>query len=98
MIAYLRRLGVETDVWLSVLTGGPAGETISLRVARARLNGSRPACLVCQVLSRLVERGHCAKQLNGKATAPDATLRAGIAIAVAFGLVVYLPLIITGLL
>jgi hypothetical protein len=93
MMAYLRRLGIETDVWLSVLTGGPGGMTISLRVARARLAGSRPACIVCQALSRLVEKDHCAKQLAGQSATPDAALRAGLCIALAFGLVLYGPLL-----
>lgn len=89
MGAYLRRLGIETDVWLNVLTGGDLGDTISLRVARAQSNGSRPACWVCAALSRLVERDHCAKTLAGGATTPDAALRSGLLLAVAFALVVW---------
>lgn len=91
---YFRNLGIETDVWLSVLTGGALGETISARVARGAANKSKAAQAVCWWLSLTVERDHCAKQGDGSATVPHAALLAAIQIVVAFALVVYLPLMI----
>lgn len=84
---YLKALGIETDVWLSVATGGERGQTISLRVARAEADGSRPACWVCAYLSRMVEKDHCRKQRAGIAISPHAALLAGLQLGLAMVLV-----------
>ena len=84
---YFERCGQEFDVAISVLTGGPLGETVSRRCALAALQGQRWAVVMCAVLSWVVQPHHCAATLS---TAPSpwfVYLRAGIAFAVAIGAV-----------
>lgn len=83
---YFDNVATETDVWLSVATGGPPGETISLRAARAAATKHAPmACLLCKWLSLTVETDHCQKQLAGTASKPAAALRAGLQLAAVIG-------------
>lgn len=86
--SYIDRLAYETDVWLSVATGGPEDETVSLRTARAAANGGRLACLFCRWLSLTVERDHCTKQLRGTVTKPAGAVRAAVQFALAIGMIV----------
>lgn len=86
---YLDRLAYESDVWLSVASGGPVDETVSLRAARAaqaaRAAGRRlaPSCILCAWLSLTVEHDHCARQIAGDTTKPGGAVRAGIQFALA---------------
>lgn len=98
---YFSNLGVETDTWLSVVTGGPRGVTISRRVAEAcqAASGSgHPSCLACRVLSLLVERDHCSKVLRDEATHLDAALRAGLILGPAFVIIAGAPILLIWLL
>lgn len=96
MFTYLRNLFISTDMWLSALTGGDPDQTISQRVAIAAANGSRPACMVCWWLSKTVEEDHCEKTLADGSTKPHAALLAGLQIAAAFTVLVWVPAFLVG--
>jgi hypothetical protein len=77
------RVGIAIDEALNVLFfDGQPDETISLHAADAQRAGRRWGCVLCKILSVIVERDHCAKQFLPGTTAPTAALRAGIALAV----------------
>lgn len=98
LVAYLRRVGVEADTAVNVLTGGQLGQTVSERAAYGA--GWRPTdnaavavqsgprkrgwCLFCGFLSRAVQDGHCGMQFTDQATPGFDMIRAGIAFGVGF--------------
>lgn len=51
MIQYLLNLALWADLTLSTFLGGYPRETISRRLARARIGGSKPACWACGAIS-----------------------------------------------
>ncbi len=53
------QLARDGDALVSALTGGPANETVSVRVALAARRGERWACWFCTALSMLVQPRHC---------------------------------------
>lgn len=57
-------LGRDADAMVSALTGGPANQTVSVRVALAARRGERWACWFCVFLSVAVQRGHCGRVLT----------------------------------
>ena len=89
-MGYFANVALTIDVFLSVLTGGPYGMTISRRVAEAcLLRGSGRACWVCSILSKLVETDHCHKVLANQPTKAETVLRASLLLGPAFLAVVY---------
>lgn len=85
-MSYIDRLAYETDVWLSVATGGPEDESVSLRTAKAAQAARHwwaPSCILCAWLSLTVEHDHCARQIAGDTTKPGGAVRAGIQFALA---------------
>ena len=87
---YLKNLGIAEDETLDAVTGGPANESFSLRWARAAANGSRVGCVVCRVLSVLVQKNHCAKQLAGQPMGVWNYIRAFACITAVFAIPVLL--------
>ena len=71
------------------------GETVSLQAARAQKDGRLWGCVLCRVLDRLVERGHCTMALDpDMLTARPAAYRAG-ALLVVLGVALWaVPLIL----
>ena len=75
MSAVIRQAVLNVLVWLDLtlntLLGGAVRETLSRRTARARANGSRPACAFCRVLTTAfnllpgTDRDHCSWALQG---------------------------------
>lgn len=57
------RIAIGFDQLANVAANGSEDETISSRLARARLNGSRGACFVCRLLD-VFEQDHCKKSLG----------------------------------
>lgn len=84
--AYLETNGYQFDCAVNALTGGARNQTVSLRAALGQRAGRRGWCLFCAFLSLAVQRNHCALQLAGQPSPSLAYVRAGIAFAVAFGL------------
>ena len=58
----------DADCTADVLTGGPAGETVSVRAALSRNAGEWQGCLMCWFLNWAVQRGHCDKVLTDAPT------------------------------
>lgn len=73
---YVFNVGIDEDDLFSSLTGGPKQETFSLREAVAASKGSKTACIVCDILSVLVQKNHCALTLAGKDIPPFAAVKA----------------------
>lgn len=82
-MSYFGDLAYETDVWLSVLTGGTRDTTVSLRVAKACQAGGHTACLLCAWLSISVEKNHCQNVLADTTTKPGGVVRATLQFAIA---------------
>lgn len=61
--AYLFNIWLSIDMLANVLFGGRAGETVSLRAARADLKGKPIGCILCRILDR-IDPDHCAKSLR----------------------------------
>jgi hypothetical protein len=79
MIAYIRGLGLELDVFLNVwLFHGTGGETISFHAATANAAGRIWGCLLCRWFSLTIETDHCPKTLAGVTTTPAAAIKAGL--------------------
>jgi hypothetical protein len=60
----LHGLGDSFDEAENAALGGPANETISIRVAKAEADGKRWGCWACAALSWLVQYRHCQRQLQ----------------------------------
>ena len=91
-VRYLDRCGVEFDTAVSVLFGGPLGETVSLRVAIAERQGKWWGCWFCWFLNWAVQRHHCALQFEtNKPRSLLTFIRAGVAFG--FGLTALFNLI-----
>ena len=80
------QLARDVDAEISALTGGPANQTVSVRVALAARRGEKWACWFCAVLSVLVQRGHCAAVLTPAPLPWWVYFRAALAFALAFAL------------
>lgn len=65
ILRYCRNVLFELDEFVSTLTGGQKNETISFRVARAKLNGSKFGCVFCKFLD-VFEKDHCQKSYDKK--------------------------------
>lgn len=61
--AYLWNIWLSVDMLGNVLFGGRAGETISLRAARAALKGKPIGCVLCKLLDKF-DPHHCWKSLQ----------------------------------
>jgi hypothetical protein len=95
---YFERVGIEFDIAINVLTGGPLGWTVSQRAAweagwrpstdpaRAQRTGPRKrrGCLFCRFLGLVVQRDHCALQFTDRPSSVPTYIRAGIAFGVGF--------------
>ncbi|MDE2468370.1 MAG: hypothetical protein KGL35_06415, partial [Bradyrhizobium sp.] len=53
----------------AMFCGAKHGETVSLMAAEARTRGARWGCVMCRLLSALVERHHCDRVLSDQAEA-----------------------------
>ncbi len=84
---YWERCGEEFDRAICVLTGGPLGETVSMRAALAAEHGQRWGVILCLVLSYAVQRDHCRATLSSAPSPWFVYVRAGIAFGVAIGAV-----------
>ena len=80
LFGYADRVGYQADCLLNAVIGGPEDQSVSLRAALARKRGARWGCVLCQWLSWTVERHHCTKQLEGRATCRWGAVLAGIQI------------------
>ena len=85
ILTLLVQLGVLTDEGLNVATGGAANQTLSMRTATAARSGDRWACVLCNLLSILIQPRHCAKQLSGEPMNPWNYLRAAACIFAIYG-------------
>jgi hypothetical protein len=84
--SYAGRVGVELDVLLNVLAfDGQNGQTVSEHAATAESAGKPWGCIVCRLLSALVQTGHCQLVLAGDPTPTGAAVRALALILAAFG-------------
>lgn len=80
---WLQRVGLAIDELLNVLVfNGRPDQTISLHAAISARGGKRWACVLCRLLSLLVERDHCEKQFQPGPTPLTAALRAATCLAV----------------
>jgi hypothetical protein len=74
MLQYLLNLALLSDLTLSTVLGGYPRDTVSARIARARLSGSRPACVACAVMTWVgntvfkAGRDHCTWALDASAS------------------------------
>lgn len=84
------QFGVLADEGLNTETGGDASQTLSVRTALAAERKERWACILCKALGVVVQREHCEKQLDGAPMHPLNYIRAGIAIAAAYGMQIVL--------
>lgn len=74
----------DYDVTANVLTGGEPGQTLSTRAALGARAGIWRWCVLCRLLSWLVQRDHCEQTLDPNATVPASVYwRAGLCFAVA---------------
>jgi hypothetical protein len=82
-------LGRNFDEWINALFGGKPDQTCSERTALAAQAGSIPGCIVCALLSVLVQWGHCKATLdpNGPPTPASAYVRAGLCFVLLMGAV-----------
>ena len=83
------RVGYQADCLLNAIAGGLEDQSISLRAALARKAGRRWGCVMCRWLAWTVERHHCTKQLEGRATCRWGALLAGAQIGTAFVIGLY---------
>jgi hypothetical protein len=60
--AYLFNIWLSIDMLANVLFGGRAGETVSLRAARAAEKHKPIGCILCRILDR-TDPWHCLKSL-----------------------------------
>ncbi len=72
-------LGRAIDIWFNVaLLGGTPGETVSTHAARDAAAGQPWACVLCRVLSIIVQPRHCQVTLDPSGVTPlSADARAG---------------------
>jgi hypothetical protein len=106
-LSYWKRVGLETDIWINVLTGGKPGQTVSLRTAEAdgwRYDEASKGpvryvtkvkwwgCVGCRVLN-WVQNDHCERQFEQEPTPGLVYVRAAIAFLLA-GLLVASPILI----
>ena len=89
-MSYIARVALATDRLLNAtLLGGSDTETISHHAAR-KAEGGRPwACGLCAVLAVLIQSRHCQRSLDDETPGLIASLRAGVCIFVAYGLVTW---------
>lgn len=78
--AYLHAVGIATDRWINATVwGGSANQTVSQHAAYEMMDGKRTGCLVCWLLSVLVQKDHCWLTLDPDETeAPAASVRAAV--------------------
>ena len=75
----------DIDCTVDVLTGGPAGMTVSKRAALAAKAGKWPGCLMCWFLNWAVQPRHCEQVLDPNSVTPTSVyIRAGIAFTSGF--------------
>lgn len=81
------QFGLVEDEAFSVLTGGQANQTFSVREALGQRAGQPAACWVCWNLNWIVQPHHCALALAGGSIPWPNAIRAFLAISfVLFGL------------
>ena len=81
--SYLSRLwsalkndGMDLDKTENALCDGDPNQTISMSAALAQQAGKPWGCVLCAILSVLVQSGHCKMQLAGQPMTPWNYLRA----------------------
>jgi hypothetical protein len=80
---YPVRIGVAIDETLNVIFfDGQPEQTISEHAAIAQREGKKWGCIMCKILSFIVEQNHCAKQFTDKPTPALAAFRAMLAMSV----------------
>jgi hypothetical protein len=92
-LAQLDRNGISFDETINVLTGGNAGETVSLRAAigagwtaQGRTGPRKPGwCWFCRFLSITVQPHHCELQFVDTPSNWKTWVRAGVAFALGIG-------------
>ena len=78
--AILTRDGTDLDVTENTVLDGSPRQTISMRCAIAEHQGKRWGCVACALLSVLVQRRHCTRQLIGLPMTTWNYLRAVVAL------------------
>ena len=73
-MAYVHKVLVALDDFANAMTGGKTDETISSRLARARLRGNWVGRAGCTVLGWISGTDHCSKALLGDANRAAAEL------------------------
>lgn len=77
----LYNIGWALDVFLAaLLLGANLGETMSHCSARRASAGAGWACVLCRILSAVVEPWHCPRTLASDVTPKTAAMRAGLAL------------------
>lgn len=79
----------DADVTYSVLLGGKVGQTLSMRAALGARDGKRGWCVLCALLSVLVQRDHCRVTLDGGPMPWMVYVRAAICFVAATALVLW---------
>ncbi len=79
----------DADVTYSVLLGGRVGQTLSMRAALGARDGKPGWCVLCALLSVLVQRRHCEVTLDGGPMGWTVYVRAAICFAAATAVVVW---------
>lgn len=74
--AALKNEGMALDETEGAILGAPKGYKISMWWAKEARQGKRWACIGCRLLSILVQKDHCEKQLAGKPMTTLSYLRA----------------------
>ncbi len=62
---YFEAVGIGLDIFLCAILTGQKNTTLSLAAARGAQKQIWFACVFCKFLSWLVQRDHCADQLDG---------------------------------
>ncbi|MDE3023314.1 MAG: hypothetical protein KGI54_15945 [Pseudomonadota bacterium] len=57
-------VAVALDQFCNAILGGDPAETISSRAAKARNEGKQWGCILCKVLSIIIQKNHCTKSLD----------------------------------
>lgn len=64
LILYLRNLVVATNQLINALLGGDPDETISSRLGKGARDGCRVCRVVCWIIDRFTNDGHCARYIE----------------------------------
>jgi len=77
-MSYIENVFLALDEFLNcLLFAGNPQQTISVHAALAARQGKLWGCLLCRILSALVQPNHCADSLTENATPTSAALKAG---------------------